>query len=291
MRIKVLLCSALALCFASFCACSTSPQSQDSAIAGRQEQSSVEEATTSDEQATANTDGEQKTRGQVMKEHGAITYDDIAGKYNVGDTVETDVVRFTLDSSSYAIVLDLDDGDELSGYSTLAWEGKDEPIETALSSNYFLPKEYDSTADRSNKTVTPKGHILVSYSFTAENLDRTGLVLDAKNLKTSDGSNYDFISFYESEPSDGSVKAFHEIEKDTKYYGLNVRLVNKSIIADFDDHPNDGYASIPVGDVAVYRGAFRVAFEPDSMNDPYRLIINLPTSKGYQPFQFCVNSD
>ena len=291
MGIKVLMCSALVLCFASFCACSTSPQSQDSGIAGQQEQSSAEEATTSDEQATANTDGEQKTRGQIMKEHGAITYDDIAGMYKVGDTVETDVVRFTLDSSSYAIVLDLDDEDELYGYSSSSWEGKDEPVEIALASNYFLPKEYDSTADRSNITVTPKGHILVSYSFTAENLDRTGLVLDEKNLKTSDGSNYDFISFYESDPSDGSVKAFHEIEKDTKNYGLRVRLVEKSISADFTHHPNDGGAGIPVGDVAIYRGAFRVAFEPDNMNDPYRLIINLPTSKGYQPFQFCVNSD
>ncbi len=287
----VIICAAVIMCAVFLWACG--PSSQDDGSDSREDSNQIlsEEVDSSTAQSTADSDDNQKTREQILKENGVKTYDDIAGKFRLGDTVETDIVRFTLDTSSYAVVLDLDDEDELYGYSSLSWAGKVEPIEKALSSNYFLPKEYDSSVDRSNRTVAPKGHILVSYSFTAENLDRVDLTLDSSNLRSADGSSYNFVSFYEGEPFGGNVKSFHEIEAHTKYYGMCINLTENYLNADFTHHPNEGFASVPVGDIVNYRGVFRIALDPENMDEPYRLVINLPTSKGYQPFQFCINAD
>lgn len=93
-------------------------------------------------------------------------------KYVVGDTVETDLVRLTLNDACFAIAL----GNSFpvgcvfmgntaygSGYSEL---------------EYFAPKEYSAEDDSDNPFVAPKGNILVYTEMTLECLDRDSLEVD-----------------------------------------------------------------------------------------------------------------
>lgn len=95
-----------------------------------------------------------------------------ASKYVVGDTVETDLIRLTLNNAALAIALNnsLHIG---TGFS--------------IDNDYFCPKEYVVEEDSDNPYVAPKGSTLVFYELLLENLDRGYLELDT-------GSGSEFIS-------------------------------------------------------------------------------------------------
>ena len=85
----------------------------------------------------------------------------------IGETVSTDIVELTLDRADFATAL-------YNGISTEAVLGQTPVDEIELG----LPKEYDASADADNPYVAPVGHVLVAYTVTVSNHDRTALDLD-----------------------------------------------------------------------------------------------------------------
>ena len=76
--------------------------------------------------------------------------------YSLGDTAETDILKFTLDRAELAICLHdgtAGDFDEI-----------------------YLPKEYDASTE--DFCIAAKGHTLVAYTYIVENLDRGALEFD-----------------------------------------------------------------------------------------------------------------
>ena len=115
---------------------------------------------------------EEETTGEpVTSEAEVNTY------YNLGDTVSTDILEFTLDKAELAIALN-----------------------NTLDENYCLPKEYDAETDVNNPLVAAKGHSYAAFTYTISNLDRTAfngqlpfITAEYQNEKSSkqvDGAEY-----------------------------------------------------------------------------------------------------
>lgn len=70
--------------------------------------------------------------------------------YQIGDTVATDIVEFTLDEAQLAIALS-----------------------SVFDETYCAPKEYNVDEDARNPFVCAKGHTYAAFTYTIRNLDRT----------------------------------------------------------------------------------------------------------------------
>ena len=70
--------------------------------------------------------------------------------YQIGDTVSTDIIEFTLDEAELAIALS---------------NMQDE--------TYGMPKEYSPQEDAQNPFVASTGHTYAAFTYTLSNLDRT----------------------------------------------------------------------------------------------------------------------
>lgn len=88
--------------------------------------------------------------------------------YNIGDTVSTEIVDFTLDRAELAIALN----DDINDFS-----------------HYFLPKEYDPKEVNPNSIIASKGHTFAFIEFTVKNNDRNSITVN--RFKSS---NINFIS-------------------------------------------------------------------------------------------------
>lgn len=84
--------------------------------------------------------------------------------YAVGDTVESELVRLTLDDAQLAIALN-------NSFASFGPEG------TTYNEDYFLPKPYDEAEDEDNPFVAAKGYTLVWFEVVLENLDRESVDL------------------------------------------------------------------------------------------------------------------
>ena len=179
-------------------------------------------------------------------------------KHDVGDTVETDLVRLTLNDAAFAIALN----NSLSvgtGFN--------------IDNDYFCPKEYVAEEDAGNAFVAPKGSTLVFYELVIENLDRNPLELDSSDS----GSDFVTVSY------DGET--YTEFEE--KRYGWEIRDLDGE--QDWSNTPvTNILASIGVKD--LYRAYATVPFEPTSLSDPFDLSFTLPCSDDTtQTFTFAVN--
>lgn len=170
-------------------------------------------------------------------------------RHNIGDTVATDLVEFTLDDMSFAIALE----------NSLPFGNDITPEED----HYLLPKEYDPEEDAKNAFVASKGHTLVSIVFTANNLDRNSIDLDP-----SFGAGYEFVNVVYKDKtyteSDFSEKKWWTMPE--SHTGVDPTTV----------------VNVYVGNGApeIHRGYVDVPFEPDSLDDPFELIVTLPNSDG-----------
>ena len=70
-------------------------------------------------------------------------------KYKLGESVESDILKLTLNKAELAVAL----------YDSDVYFG--------------TPKEYNTSEDAKNSYVAPKGHTFVAFTFKMENLDRT----------------------------------------------------------------------------------------------------------------------
>lgn len=166
-------------------------------------------------------------------------------KYVIGDTVETDLVRLTLNNAALTIALN---------NSLRAGTG------FSIDNDYFCPKEYDAEEDSNNPFVAPKGSTLVFYELLLENLDRDFLELDPVGKS-------DFVSV----TYNGTTYTGNDFEE--KEYGWIIKDVEGE--QDWNSKPQD-YIYLGVGVKELYRGYVEAPFEPESLTDPFEITFQLP---------------
>ncbi len=177
--------------------------------------------------------------------------------YAVGDTVESELVRLTLNDAQMAVVLN----------NSLA-VGTDFNIDN----DYFCPKEYDEAQDADNAFVAAKGNILVWFELMLENLDRVSIDLTEAEGFPSVG--YAGVEYGSDDFVDES-------------YGWEIR--------DYDGAQQ--WNQMPVANILLgtegrelHRGYVEVPFEPESLDDPFSITFALPNSDDtFESFTFEVN--
>lgn len=185
--------------------------------------------------------------------------------YSIGDTVSTDVMELTLDDSQLAIALN---------NSMQVGANAPAPLDT----DYGLPKEYDPEEDSGNPSVAAKGHTLVSFVYTVKNLDRVGLSLEAG----SEG----FLS---------GTDRLGSVEYDGQDYEFTSETRDYELVVDEEGHwlmgsENGSILNLEPGKSKVCRGYIDIPVETSSLDDPYKLTIDLPNSDGTKtPFTFEIN--
>lgn len=178
----------------------------------------------------------------------------------IGDTVETDLVRLTLNDAAFAIALN----------NSL-------PVGTSFSidNDYFCPKEYVAEEDADNAFVAPKGSTLVFYELLVEILDRDYLELD------SSFSDVDFVLVTYGDATYGGE------DFEDKKYGWRVRDIGGE--QDWDSSSVTNLLA-GVGGKDLFRGYVEAPFEPSSLEDSFEIAFNLPNSDGSaESFTFVVN--
>ncbi len=206
----------------------------------------------------------ESTVGDVSSEEVSGVED--ATRYSVGETVETDLVRFTLNDAALAVAL-------VNGLT----------IGTGfnIDNDYFTPKEYNAEEDADNSFVASKGHCLAFFEFVAENLDRDYLTLDEGGDSTFPNDD-EFVTV----TVEGTTYTSADFEE--KKYGWE--------IGDLD--AGEDWSSTPVTNVLLgvgtrelYRGYADLPIEPEDLSISYEMTFYLPTVSGEtEPFTFTINS-
>ena len=160
---------------------------------------------------------------------------------HVGDSVETDILRFTLDRAELAIALE-------NGMTI----GTGAPADGYAGGNFYLPKEYDAADDAGNPFVAAKGHTLVSMVFTIENLDRA--TVDLFRYDRNIAIVYDGKS-YKGELNFGAENENGEGWKD--YRSSNVLLQS--------------------GETSSYKAYVDIPVEIEDLSSPFEIKFNIPT--------------
>ncbi len=184
--------------------------------------------------------------------------------YSVGETIETDIIKFTLDRAELAIALN----------SSMGF-GSDKAPDGLAGGDFFLPKEYNADEDEKNPFVAAKGHTLVSMTFTVENLDRASVELCDWGLYEFITIEYNGASYVGESSSDDNFKT-------------KIGAVNKN---------NEGWSTINTSQIYVYAGKTNsykayidIPVEIENLSSPFEIIFNLPTSSGErQAFTYAVN--
>lgn len=208
---------------------------------------------------------------QPAEQQDAVSEETEVATYSVGDTVETDIARFTLDRAELAIAL------ENSGAASVGY-GAD----GLADDNYFMPKEYNAKEDVDNPFVAAKGNTLVSLTFTAENLDRNSLELDGGGPEDFFAVEYNGTAYTGERDIDenGALIVRYGVEnengegwKDYSHMGVPV-----------------GNILMGAGDTSSYKCYIDIPVETEDLSSPFKLTVNLPNSDDETtPFTFVVN--
>jgi len=175
--------------------------------------------------------------------------------YNLGDTVSTDIVEFTLNRAQLAIAL-------CNSGSTNNYD------------NYGTPKEYSSAEDQSNPFVAATGHTYVFFSYSMTNKDRNSLEIGGL------GNSSSWISV---------------TYKDTEWVSNNDNLEFTTSLDAEDVHwqPNGSVNSIiSVGETEARRGYMDIEVEAESLDDEFYITFMLPNSAGeFESFTYDVTAE
>lgn len=154
--------------------------------------------------------------------------------YKIGDSIESDIIKLKLDTSQFAVALVNTIGKKLG-----------------------TAKEYNAKDDANNIYVAAKGHTLVAFTFTIENLDR-------KSIDIGGQFNKQFASI--------------------SYKGNTYNSVAKFVAESKDGLTWDSYKSanilLNVGEVVKYRAYIDIPTEVENLNDSFELSFYLPNSNG-----------
>lgn len=208
---------------------------------------------------------------QPTEQQGEAADKEEVALYGVGDTVETDIARFTLDRAELAIAL------ENSGAASVGY-GAD----GLADDNYFMPKEYNAEEDADNPYVAAKGNTLVSLTFTAENLDRDFLYLDDSDPEDFFAVEYNGTVYTGDRDLDknGALIVRYGVEnvngegwKDYSHMGMPVTSI-----------------LMEVGQTSSFKCYIDIPVEIEDLSSPFKITVNLPNSDDETtPFTFAVN--
>ena len=166
--------------------------------------------------------------------------------YKIGDSVETDIIKLKLDTAQFAIALVNTNGKE-----------------------YGKVKEYDASKDSKNPFVAAKGHTLVAFTFTVENLDR-----DYVNIGNSFNGKFTSV----------------------KYNGQTYNTKEKFIAESKDGLTWKSYSSsnilLEVGATVKYRAYIDISTDVENLDNTFELTFYLPNSSGKtNDYTFIVNKE
>lgn len=198
---------------------------------------------------------------------GCVSSTESSKTYSVGETVETDIVAFTLDRAELAIAL----GNSM-GVGTL--QATDGPA----GGDFFLPKEYYAADDADNPFVAAKGHTLVSLTFTADNLDRSFVNLDGTNATRFIAVNYDGKTYTDD------ADLYHKGNEINVEYGAE----------NIDGAGWKSYSSnnilLSTGEKASYKCYVDIPVEISDLDSSFEITFNLPNStKEAVPYTYSIN--
>ena len=189
--------------------------------------------------------------------------------YAVGDTVESELVRLTLDDAQLAIALN-------NSFASFGPEG------TTYNEDYFLPKPHNEAEDEDNPFVAAKGYTLVWFEVVLENLDRESVDLPLTFVSEGESAfvevSYDGENYTSDDFSD---------EPFTNQFGFEI--IDLDGAREFGD---GGTSNILLGTEGreLHRGYVEVPFEPESLDDPFSITFALPNSDDtFESFTFEVN--
>lgn len=174
----------------------------------------------------------------------------------VGDTVESDVMSFTLDAAQPTIAV------ENSGAATFGPGSDGLTVE-----GYFMPREYDPEGDKDNPYVAAKGHTLIHLTFTAANLDRDYVeVGDDLFTIRCNGEEY---------------------SADLDTFKLGARSVKGGWVS--MDTIND---LMEAGETSSYLCYVDIPVDTDDLGGEFEVVVNLPNSEGEtSPFVYKVAAE
>lgn len=197
--------------------------------------------------------------------------------YAVGDTVETDLVKLEVRRAEFTIALTDTTSLPLSSLDTMYFvSGEATGDNYGDDMKYFTPKEYDEQQDANNPNVAPKGSVFVYAELAFTNLDRTAIEIDSAN-------NEDFATLR----YDGSTYHIDTFDSPSKCYG--VEAYEWGMWHTVDKY-NDGKVSLDPGTLKVYRAYYCYPVEPESLDEPFEIMFQLPNSNGgAESFTFAVN--
>lgn len=176
-------------------------------------------------------------------------------KYNLGDTVSTDIMDFTLHDASFSYYLSME-------YST-----------------YCEPQDSEDVS-----YVANKGHTFLPLIFEIENKDRASWRVG--ELSKSSGWELNWEMLYNNEEYDlkdynlNSIDGSNHFTLDFSAIGSNMENLKRydSIIY-----------ILSAGEKIVVRTMGYVNMEPANLTDSYELTINVPNSSGeYEEFTYIV---
>ncbi len=174
-----------------------------------------------------------------------ITPDAPEKLYNVGETVSTDIMEYTLDSAEYAIALS-------------NWQDE----------NYLMPKEYDSVQDAQNPHVAPIGHTYLVLTYTVKNLDRASREF---NKKRSIEFNGEFIEYAHGEHGAYLSNQDHLARQNGKQFTNKANEWHTGVSNDL---------KLFAGEIMSIRSFIDVPADEKELSDGVKVTIQLADSKG-----------
>ena len=179
--------------------------------------------------------------------------EETAERYEIGDTVSTDIFEFTLDAAALTIALNCSYDD-----------------------NYFTPKGYSAQSDSGNPFVAPVGHTYAAFTYTVKCLDR------------SDNEFHDGISGAVSIEYDGKTYKgkYSDDTKDGAYYlyeDKNYIDVDQSLKTDKAKEWHSGASNnmlLFAGATESRRAIIDLPIDIEDLDSPFILNVSVPCSDG-----------
>lgn len=176
--------------------------------------------------------------------------------FSVGDSVETDILKLTLENAQLAIKLNA------TSYGTYS---QIQSGNTTISEKYFTAEEYNPSTDAGKAYVAPKGHTYIAIECKVENLDRASVDLGERFLKVSYSK--------------------HEFKNLDLNYGCN--SVNGYAWEKYDA----SNILLLAGETEYFRAYVDIPVDVESLEDEFDLTFYIPNSKGKtEGFRYHVTS-
>lgn len=192
-------------------------------------------------------------------------------EFDIGETVSTDIIEATIERADLAIALDSTIGSSVGSIYT--------PNE-----NYMLPEEYNAEEHAGSPFVAQTGHTLVAFTCIMTNIDRGGTL----SLGGTSGVMYISVE-YDGQIYDTNTYGFYEPDK----FDIEVCL-SEGGGTNWDGHIYSSYGNflLSAGETTTVRGYMNIPVETESLNEPFTIILHLPTSSGETTnFAVLVNGD